>query len=31
MANMICALADPKVSGYVTGEIVQVNGGLYLD
>ena len=31
MAAMICVLADPKISGYVTGEIVQVNGGLYLD
>ena len=31
MANVICALADPKIAGYVTGEIVQVNGGMYLD
>jgi 3-oxoacyl-[acyl-carrier protein] reductase len=31
MAAVICALADPKIGGYITGEIVQVNGGLYLD
>jgi 3-oxoacyl-[acyl-carrier protein] reductase len=31
MASMICVLADPLASAYVTGEIVQVNGGLYLD
>ncbi len=31
MAAVICALADPKISGYITGEILQVNGGLYLD
>ncbi len=31
MASMICVLADPKISGYVTGEVMQVNGGLYLD
>lgn len=31
MASVICALADPQISGYITGEILQVNGGLYLD
>jgi len=31
MANVICALADRRTSGYITGEVVQVNGGLYLD
>jgi 3-oxoacyl-[acyl-carrier protein] reductase len=31
MAAVICALADPMIGGYITGEIVQVNGGLYLD
>jgi len=31
MAAVICALADPRIGGYITGEIVQVNGGLYLD
>lgn len=31
MAAVICSLADPKISGYITGEIVQVNGGMYLD
>ncbi len=31
MAAVICSLADPKISGYITGEILQVNGGMYLD
>lgn len=31
IAAMICVLADPRASGYMTGEVVQVNGGLYLD
>jgi len=31
MAAVICALADPKTTGYITGEVVQANGGLYLD
>ncbi len=31
MAAVICALADPMISGFITGEIVQVNGGMYLD
>jgi hypothetical protein len=26
----VCALADPKISGYVTGQVFQVNGGMYL-
>ena len=30
MANFVCALADPKISGYVTGQVFQVNGGMYL-
>jgi 3-oxoacyl-[acyl-carrier protein] reductase len=31
MAAVICALADPMIGGFITGEVVQVNGGLYLD
>lgn len=31
IAAVICALADPKIFGYATGEVFQVNGGLYLD
>lgn len=31
IAAVICALADPKISGYISGEVLQVNGGLYLD
>ena len=30
MAHFVCALADPKISGYVTGQVFQVNGGMYL-
>lgn len=30
MAHVICALADPKIAGYVNGQVIQVNGGLYL-
>lgn len=30
MANFVCALADPRISGYVTGQVFQVNGGMYL-
>ena len=30
MANFICVLADSKISGYVNGQVIQVNGGLYL-
>ncbi len=30
MAHFICALADPKISGYVSGQVFQVNGGMYL-
>jgi 3-oxoacyl-[acyl-carrier protein] reductase len=31
IAAMVCVLADPKASGYVTGQILAVNGGMYLD
>ncbi len=31
IANVVCALADPQISGYITGEVLQANGGLYLD
>ncbi len=30
IANAICALADPRIFGYATGQVFQVNGGLYL-
>jgi len=30
MASFICALADPRICGYVSGQVFQVNGGLYL-
>jgi len=30
MANVVCALADPKIFGYATGQVFQVNGGLYM-
>ena len=30
MAHFICALADPRISSYVTGQTIQVNGGMYL-
>jgi 3-oxoacyl-[acyl-carrier protein] reductase len=30
MAHFVCALADPRISGYVTGQVLAVNGGLYL-
>jgi 3-oxoacyl-[acyl-carrier protein] reductase len=30
IAGFVCALADPRVSGYATGQVFQVNGGLYL-
>jgi 3-oxoacyl-[acyl-carrier protein] reductase len=30
MAGVVCALADPKLFGYATGQVFQVNGGLYL-
>jgi 3-oxoacyl-[acyl-carrier protein] reductase len=30
MANFVAALADPRISGYVTGQILPVNGGMYL-
>jgi 3-oxoacyl-[acyl-carrier protein] reductase len=30
IAGAVCALADPKLFGYATGQVFQVNGGLYL-
>lgn len=30
IACFVCALADPRISGYATGQVFQVNGGLYL-
>jgi len=30
MAAVVCALADPRIFGYATGQVFQVNGGLYL-
>lgn len=30
MASVVCALADPRLFGYVTGQILHVNGGMYL-
>jgi len=30
MASAVCALADPKIFGYATGQVFQVNGGLYM-
>jgi len=30
MAAFICALADPRIGGFVTGQVLQVNGGMYL-
>jgi len=30
IAYFVCALADSKISGYVTGQVFQVNGGMYL-
>jgi 3-oxoacyl-[acyl-carrier protein] reductase len=30
MAAVVCFLADPKMSGYVTGQVIPANGGLYL-
>jgi len=29
MAAVVCFLADPKMSGYVTGQVMPANGGLY--
>ena len=31
MAATVCAIADPKLFGYTTGQIFAANGGLYLD
>jgi len=30
MANTVCAIADPRLFGYTTGQIFAANGGLYL-
>ena len=30
IAAVVCALADPKIFGYATGQVFQVNGGMYL-
>jgi NAD(P)-dependent dehydrogenase (short-subunit alcohol dehydrogenase family) len=30
IASFVCALADPKLTGYVTGQVLQINGGMYL-
>lgn len=31
MARTVCAIADPKLFGYTTGQVFAANGGLYLD
>lgn len=31
IANTVCAIADPKLFGYTTGQVFAPNGGLYLD
>jgi 3-oxoacyl-[acyl-carrier protein] reductase len=30
MSHFICALADPRIGGYINGQVIQVNGGMYL-
>jgi 3-oxoacyl-[acyl-carrier protein] reductase len=30
IANVALALADPRIAGYVTGQVLPVNGGMYL-
>ena len=30
IAGVVCFLADPSLSGYVTGQVLPANGGLYL-
>jgi NAD(P)-dependent dehydrogenase (short-subunit alcohol dehydrogenase family) len=30
MAATVCAIADPKLFGYTTGQIFHSNGGMYL-
>jgi 3-oxoacyl-[acyl-carrier protein] reductase len=31
MAATVCAIADPKLFGYTTGQVFAANGGMYLD
>ena len=31
LAATICAIADPKLFGYTTGQVFAANGGMYLD
>jgi 3-oxoacyl-[acyl-carrier protein] reductase len=31
LAATVCAIADPKLFGYTTGQVFAANGGLYLD
>ncbi len=30
MAAVVCFLADPKMSGYISGQVIPANGGMYL-
>ncbi len=30
IASVVCALADPQTTGYITGQVLPVNGGMYL-
>jgi len=30
IANVVAALADPRICGYVTGQVLPVNGGMYM-
>ncbi len=31
IAAVVCMLADPKISGYISGQVIPANGGMYLD
>ena len=31
IAATVCAIADPKLFGYTTGQVFAANGGMYLD
>ena len=31
MAASVCAIADPKLFGYCTGQVFAINAGMYLD